>query len=94
LDTGIQPNVRIVSVEGVFDHAAAAIIRAKLIDTACDVVVLDFGRAREVSDVALAHLAGTLTGLERPHVMLRGLGHHQERMLRYLHLDRSVLDIA
>lgn len=81
-------------VEGVFDGAAATIIRAKLIDASSDLVVLDFGRAREISDSALAVLAGTLVALERPRVILRGLGQHHERMLRYLHIDVSIQGVA
>ncbi|BDG05116.1 hypothetical protein [Anaeromyxobacter oryzae] len=90
----VQPRARTVSVEGVFDLAVAAIIRTKLVHAGCDSVVIDFHGARDVSDVALAHLALTITKLQSPHVVLRGLGQHQERMLRYLHLDDRAPDAA
>lgn len=77
-----------MSVEGVFDLAVATIIRAKLIDSGCDTIVIDFHGAREISDVALAHLAGTLARLGCPRVVLRGLTQHQERLLRYLCMDQ------
>ena len=46
-------------------------------------IVLDFSRVQRVQDVALAALSHHEAQLPCP-VRLRGLGQHQDRMLRYL----------
>jgi hypothetical protein len=94
VDAEIKPRARVVFIEGVFDRAAAAIVGSKLIDSSCDVVVLDFGRAREISNVALADLVATVAHLDRPRVTLRGLGQHHERMLRYLRVGAAARGVA
>lgn len=89
---GSSPDV-VFSITGSFDPFAASRFRARIADLAPDVpVVLDFSHATEVSDLALAVLASSFEPSARPRVVLRGLTHHQERMLRYLGIASVVLD--
>jgi hypothetical protein len=84
----------VFSITGAFDPFAASHVRARLAELpreAC--VMLDFSLASEVSDLALAVLASAFEGPRHPRVVLRGLTHHQERMLRYLGLDEMGLDV-
>ncbi len=86
--------MRTVPVEGVFDRAAAATLAATLLEDVGDAVVLDFRQVREISDVALALLATTVADLQSPRVILRGLGTHHQRMLRYLEVDAGALGVV
>jgi hypothetical protein len=82
----------VFSITGAFDPIAASRLRARLAEVPPDTcVVLDFSRAREVADLALAVLAAALATTRHPRVLLRGLTQHQERMLRYLGVDHVVL---
>jgi hypothetical protein len=82
----------VFSITGSFDPIAASRLRARVAELPRDArVVLDFGRAFEVADLALAVLAGALASPGRPRPLLRGLGPHQERMLRSLGVDAAFL---
>jgi hypothetical protein len=72
--------VRIV-VEGTFDVAAARALHKLLRGESA---VIDFSRAREIHDLALAQLAFAVDGAHTAGVTLRGLPVHSERILRYL----------
>lgn len=50
-------------------------------------LTVDFTNVREFSDAAVIPLARTLAGLDRVHVLLRGMTRHQYRLLRYLGLE-------
>jgi hypothetical protein len=65
-----------IAIEGRFDLAAAHALRTLLRG---EHVVVDFSRARDVDDVALAHLVSISGEIE-----LHGLPVHSERLLRYL----------
>ncbi len=83
----------VFSIAGAFDPFAASQVRARLAEQPLDAsVMVDFSRASEVSDLALAVLATALEESPRPRVVLLGLTHHQERMLRYLGIDGLVLE--
>lgn len=69
-----------VVVEGTFDVAAARALQRILCGEAA---VVDFSRARDIDDVALAQLA-TAVGGGGTDVALRGLPVHCERLLKYL----------
>jgi hypothetical protein len=74
----------IVPIDGVFDTRAALELRKRLAEaTPSGSVMLDFSRARDISDFALAVIAH---GLVSDGIAARytGLMHHQERMLQYL----------
>jgi hypothetical protein len=73
-----------VQFEGVLDPSAAAKTLARVAELGCDDVAIDLGRAREISDVALAFLAGGLTRIPRSRVILRGLREHHARLLQEL----------
>ncbi len=82
----------VFSIAGPFDPITASQFRVRLAELPPDAcVLLDFSRAWDVADLALAVLAATIAAPRRPQVVLRGLTHHQERMLRYLGLDGAVL---
>lgn len=83
----LEPQAHVVPIEGVFDPAAAADMTAQCAATDCERVVLDFSRAREVSDLGLAIVVAAMRSIARPQVLLRGLRHHQERQLRYLGIE-------
>jgi hypothetical protein len=68
----------VIVVEGTFDVAAASALQQLVRG---EPAVIDFSRARDIHDVALAQLATGLAGAE---VTLRGLPVHHERLLRYL----------
>ena len=78
------------SISGPFDPLAASRLRARLEELPSGShAVIDFARATEVSDLALAVLASTLAARPSRGVVLRGLARHQERLLRYLGIDAS-----
>lgn len=83
---------RVFSITGAFDPIAASQFRARLAELPPEAsVVLDFSRAWEVADLALAVLAPALATTRHPRVLLRGLTQHQERMLHYLGVDWVIL---
>jgi hypothetical protein len=87
------PGDAVFSITGIFDPVAARRFGSRLAELPPDAsVVLDFSRAREVSDLALGALATALAASPHPHIALRGLTHHHERMLQYLGIDALVLD--
>jgi len=73
-----------VELGGVLDERAAAKTLARVVELSCDDVVVDLSRVQQVSDVALAFLAGGLTRLASSHVVLRGLGARHVRVLQVL----------
>jgi hypothetical protein len=82
----------VFSITGAFDPIAASRCRAGLAALPPDAcVLLDFSRAWEVADLALAVLATELATPHHPRVLFRGLTQHQERMLRYLGVDGFIL---
>lgn len=72
-----------VRVDGPFDDVAAG---SALHDASADRVVLDLAHADGLHDVDLAAVVRALTRTEA-HVVVRGLGRHQLRVLRYLGVD-------
>lgn len=74
-------DVLTLRLEGTFDGPAAVLLRQSLERLADAQVVLDFSQVRVLRDAAVHVL---MRGLARPAVRLKGLGRHQERLLRYL----------
>jgi hypothetical protein len=82
----------VFTISGLFDAMSAARLRAELAELPRGAsVVLDFGGASEVSDLALWVL---LAPPRHPGLVLRRVTQHHERMLRYLGLDGSLLPRA
>lgn len=79
-----------IRVEGVFDAPAAAKTLARVADLACDRVVIDLSRASEISDVAVAFLAGGLAHHPRSQGEVSGLRPHQHRLFRELGAESLV----
>ncbi len=78
---------RVIPIDGVFDTQAASALRKRLMEEPpAEPVMLDFSRARDVYDFALAVIAHGLAS-EGISARYRGLMHHQERMLNYLGFD-------
>jgi hypothetical protein len=82
----------VIFVGGVFDAAAAVKLRglARQLDSAVDgatAVVVDFGRAREVTAIGLAALMDAFAdGPRAPR--FRGLSQHHRRILQHLAATR------
>jgi hypothetical protein len=73
------------SIAGSFDRTAASRLLEQILALPPDRrVLVDFGRARDVGDLALVELAGALVVEDGPRVILRGLTHHHERLLDYM----------
>jgi anti-anti-sigma regulatory factor len=71
-----------------FDAMAALQLERRLDDIPRGTrVVVDFSHVRDLGDLGVAVLASGLQGAGRNEVVMRGLCHHQERMLEYLGLD-------
>ncbi len=75
---------QVISIEDVFDTPAASALLKRLKEMApAETIVLDFSRARDVYDFAVAVIAHGLAS-EGISAHYRGLMRHQERMLHYL----------
>jgi anti-anti-sigma regulatory factor len=75
---------QLIRVDGPFDAAAAHVLRARLAASTGRETVVDFSQVATYDPVALAMLADALAvNAPRSHVVLRGLCHRQERLLRY-----------
>jgi len=82
----------VIRMDGAFDLESAQAVGRRLSALADDVeVYLDLSHVREFHDRAVAALAEGLAAA-RHRVSVRGLRHHQYRMLRYLGVPSSVLD--
>jgi hypothetical protein len=93
LDTvGADQQDVVIPIEGAFHPMAAAALRTRIgtLRSAARLVI-DFTRAREVSDLAIAVLAHGLVS-DRVAVRLRGLSQHHERMLRYLGIEVAAME--
>ena len=69
-------------LSGIFDRAAAWLLREELEHEMNGEVLLDFSRVRDFSDLGVAVLAHGLTITSR-RVLFRGLRQHQLRIFRY-----------
>jgi anti-anti-sigma regulatory factor len=82
----------VIRMDGAFDLESAQALRSRLALLADgSEVYLDLSRVREFHDRAVAVLAEGLA-TARHRVSVRGLRHHQYRMLRYLGVPPSALD--
>ena len=89
-----QPFDAVISVTGSFDSLAASRVRERLEELPPVArVLLDFTHAGNVSDLALAAMAAEFSAHPRP-ALLRGLTHHQERLLQYLRMEGGLLGPA
>ena len=73
-----------VRLEGNFDASAAARTLRRIDELACDRVVIDFAHVWEMSDIALAFLAGGLARHPHSKDELAGLRSHHDRLLHDL----------
>ena len=78
---------RVIELRGVLDVPAATRLRDAVLSLdACDPVVIDCHEVRDLHDTALALLVSSLSSRGRT-ILLRGLGEHHLRLLRYLGVD-------
>jgi hypothetical protein len=83
LQETVSSRMVIVHIERSFAPEDAARIHDLLLELEPGVKLeIDFGRARDCADVALALLAHDIVGLD-DRVELRGTSHHQRRLLAY-----------
>jgi anti-anti-sigma regulatory factor len=88
-NASFQSEGAVIFVGGVFDAAAAVKLRGltrQLEPPAAEdggTVVVDFGRAREVTATGLAALMDAFADVARP-PRFRGLSQHHQRILRHL----------
>lgn len=77
----------VIPIQGIFDAPAATELLSAIRAAARrpEAIVLDFSRARDVYDFAVAVIAHGLAS-EGIGAQYRGLMRHQERMLQYLGL--------
>jgi len=84
---GEQRATRVIELRGVVDVPAAARLRDAVLSLdARDPVVIDCHEVRDLHDCALALLVSSLSSQGRT-ILLRGLGEHHLRLLRYLGVD-------
>jgi anti-anti-sigma regulatory factor len=77
----------IIRIAGTFDGTAASRLNGWLGEISSgDQLVVDFSQVRDCHDFGLAAVARDFAG-RGPHVQVRGLTRHQQRMLRYFGLD-------
>ncbi len=78
---------RVIELRGVLDVQAATLLRDAVLSLdPHDLVVIDCHEVRDLQDCALALLVSGLSSRGRT-VLLRGLGEHHLRLLRYLGVD-------
>ncbi len=83
----IEGRREIFRVSGTFDLECAWSLRAVLERSTAPEIVLDFVRVRDFFDIALAVLANGMNLFPRA-VVVRGLGQHQTKILRYCALPK------
>ncbi len=84
----------LIRLDGIFDTPAARHVEATLAQAHPDAYLrLDLTQIREFHDFAIAVLAHALTS-NPARVALRGLRHHQIRMLRYFGVDAALFERA
>ncbi len=85
---------QVIEVSGKFDlDAAERVARAVADADPSSRIVVDLGRVREVQDFGLAVLARVLASDRSRRVFVRGLGRHQLRLLGYLGIEPSRLEV-
>lgn len=74
----------VIRIDGAFDATAAGRLAGWLREVPQhEALVIEFGR--ECQDFGLAQIAAELA--TRPHLVVRGLSRHQEKLLRYLGVE-------
>jgi hypothetical protein len=93
MQTEARPTGLTIHMEGVFDEPAARRVGELLAGAPMgSTVAIDLSRVRAFHDHGLALLADALSRSSDGRVAVRGLGRHQERLLRYLGVAPSAFD--
>ena len=80
----------VIRCEGVFDVPAARRLEARIANAASgEALRVDLTHVREFHDFGIAVLAQALKNQRAARIALRGLRHHQARMLRYFGVEPS-----
>ena len=86
LEREVEGSIAFYRIAGRFENSCAWDLASRLAKEPLREVVIDFSRASEFVDSAVAVIATSL--LSAPHrVHLKGLRHHQERLFRYFGVD-------
>lgn len=86
LEREVDGSIALYRIAGRFERTCAWDLAARLAKEPLREVVIDFSRASEFVDSAVAVIANSL--LSSPQrVHLRGLRHHQERLFRYFGVE-------
>lgn len=84
-----QTDALFLRLEGIFDIPAAWRLRELLSKLSpSSEVTVDFSSLHECHDFALAALLQAVASAKGPKLSLRGLGRHQEKLLRFLRVDK------
>lgn len=84
----------VIRLEGIFDGPAARRLESVLVRANAGAWIrIDLTQIREFHDFGIAVLGQAMTR-SRAHVTLRGLRHHQTRVLRYFGVDAGPLESA
>ena len=86
LEREVDGSTALYRIAGRFENSCAWDLASRLAKEPLREVVIDFSRANDFVDSAVAVIATSL--LSSPHrVQLRGLRHHQERLFKYFGVD-------
>lgn len=86
LEREVEGSIAVYRIAGRFENSCAWDLASRIAREPLREVVIDFSRANEFVDSAVAVIASAL--LSAPHrVFLKGLRHHQERLFRYFGVD-------
>lgn len=89
LRTQVSPGGELLlSFEECIEPSDAPALRQALGASSGSKLVLDFGRLRHIEDFSLALVAREIAAASRKGLRVRGLGHHQLRLLEYFGVRR------
>lgn len=91
IERNVSGSAAVFRVSGRFEGACAWDLSARIGAEPLASLVLDFSRVSQFADHGIAVLAGALLGVPRKAVELRGLRHHQVRLLAYFGVDAAAL---
>ena len=86
LQREVDGSTALYRIAGRFERSCAWDLAARIAKEPLAEVVIDFSRANEFVDSAVAVIATSLSSSPR-RILLRGLRHHQERLFRYFGVE-------
>jgi len=81
-----------IAIDGIFDRHTVEDVRDTVMSLQGTAEIwLDFGRTQSIKDFALVLAARALMLVDGAYIHLRGLSDHQDRVLRYLGFNPTLL---